>query len=385
MTTQIQTAPNGEHETKSSELAPRLPIPAQSSDEGEFANLLDSSRFAHLQRVAHLFASSELVPEAFRGKVANCFIGLQMALRMRVDPFAFLQSCYIVHGRPGIEAKLAIALVNSSGLFTDSLEYEVEGDDPMAPAYRVRAKATRRSTNKTIFGPWIDWTLVRAEGWESKSGSKWKTMPGIMFQYRAAMFFARLHCPERLLGMQTVDELEDVGPRHQVHSQVLANDAAPVPRTKAQRVALQLASTLSPKDSPTRPEPPSASAQPTRDAETSPAPIPQEAAGADGEESQIGGADAAPDVEEPTADDTELPQTYEELENWIGTLCVHAGKMNPTEFAKSMVLTAFKKARQKNDKLTHATVSPNWLADQWRAAEKGQGFYIALAPVAETT
>ena len=43
-----------------------------------------------------------------------------------------------------------------------------------------------------------------------KGGSKWKTMPRQMMTYRAASFFARAHCPEVLLGIQTVEEVQDV-------------------------------------------------------------------------------------------------------------------------------------------------------------------------------
>lgn len=182
------------------------------TDDGQFANILDASKFSHLQRVAQLFASSGLVPVHFQGNTANCFIALQMAMRMGVDPFMFMQNTYIVYGRPGMEAKLAIALINSSGLFTDSLDYEIEGGpDPKSPNYRVRAFAIRKTTGKRVDGPWIDWGMVKAEEWHSKKGSKWPTIPGVMFQYRAAMFFGRLHCPERLMGMQTVDELRDTG------------------------------------------------------------------------------------------------------------------------------------------------------------------------------
>jgi hypothetical protein len=206
MTEVIDKPQNGELARRES----RMPIEIQ--DDSEFQNLLDSGRFEHLQRVATLFSHSQLVPEHFRGNVANCFIGLQMALRMRIDPLMLFQNSYVVHGRPGIEAKLAIALVNSSGLFTDSLDYEIDGGpEPMSANYRVRCFATRKTTGKMVHGPWVDWKMVKGEQWDTKQGSKWRTIPGLMFQYRAAMFFARLHCPERLMGMQTVDELRDMG------------------------------------------------------------------------------------------------------------------------------------------------------------------------------
>lgn len=185
-------------------------------DDGEFSMILDTGKFEHLQRLANIFCSSTLIPEHFRGKenMANCFIAIQMAVRLRVDPLMFMQKSYIVHGKPGMEAQLAIALVNSSGLFSDPIEYQVQCDvidDPFDPSYMVRAYAVRASTGNRIDGPWIDWKMVKGEGWLDKAGSKWKTMPAVMFMYRAATFFARTACPERLMGMSTVDELEDVG------------------------------------------------------------------------------------------------------------------------------------------------------------------------------
>ena len=200
-------------------------------DSSEFANLMDSSRFDHLWRVASCFARSTLVPKHFQQSPENCFLGIQMAIRLGVDPFMFLQKCYIVHGRLGLESQLAIALVNTAGIFRNALDYEVFGDEPRKYAasndkdnpalingqqkndYRVRAFAVRNSNSLAVYGPWVDWSLVESERWHAKEYSKWLTMPGLMFRYRAAMFFARMHCPERLLGMETVEEVQDVGPK----------------------------------------------------------------------------------------------------------------------------------------------------------------------------
>ena len=80
-------------------------------------------------------------------------------------------------------------------------------DDLTCTAY-----ATHHKTG-TLGEATVSWRMVKAEGWIAKDGSKWKTMPEMMFRYRSAMFLARLFCPEVLMGMQTTDELEDVGPR----------------------------------------------------------------------------------------------------------------------------------------------------------------------------
>ena len=57
----------------------------------------------------------------------------------------------------------------------------------------------------------VDWRMVKAEGWDSKNGSKWKTMPEVMFHYRAAAFWVRIFAPDCALGMQTAEEIIDVG------------------------------------------------------------------------------------------------------------------------------------------------------------------------------
>ncbi len=191
-----------------------LPSPAKDfpvvNDNGPYASFLDSNKFAHLQRLGSMFSQSTLVPTHLQGKVADCTILVEMALRLNQNPLAFLQKCYVVHGKPGMEATLVIALMNVSGLFKDPIDYEVEGNDPKDPNYRVRAFAVRKSTGKRIDGPWLDWPTVKAEGWLDKSGSKWKTMPALMFMYRAAAWFSRAHCPEATMGMMMVEELRDI-------------------------------------------------------------------------------------------------------------------------------------------------------------------------------
>jgi hypothetical protein len=59
--------------------------------------------------------------------------------------------------------------------------------------------------------------MVKAEKWDAPKGygekqqvSKWVTMPELMFMYRAATFFGRAHDSDLLMGMKTVEELEDI-------------------------------------------------------------------------------------------------------------------------------------------------------------------------------
>jgi hypothetical protein len=52
--------------------------------------------------------------------------------------------------------------------------------------------------------------MAKAEGWYSKKGSKWVTMPELMMQYRSATFLIRTTAPEIALGFQTTEEMRDI-------------------------------------------------------------------------------------------------------------------------------------------------------------------------------
>lgn len=175
----------------------------------------DVAKFEHAQRVATLFAHSTMVPGHFRGNIGNCVIALNYAERMGLDPFMLMQNMYVVHGRPGVEAKMAIALINGCGRF-EPLEYEHGTDKERGQWCRAYAKDIK--SGKVLKGPQVDWKMVTDEGWNKdktnkQTGevlkSKWNSMRDLMFEYRAAMFFARTRCPEVLLGLQTTEEILD--------------------------------------------------------------------------------------------------------------------------------------------------------------------------------
>ena len=177
---------------------------------------LDFTRFEFGKKVAAMLATSDMMPDQFRGKsgVANCMILLNLADRMRVDPFMLAQNIYIVHGKPGIEAKLAIALHNGSGRF-EPMEFEFQGKEGEKD-WGCRAFAKDIKSQKVLYGTWVTWKMVKAEGWLDKSGSKWKSMPDQMFIYRAAMFFVRTNSPETLLGLRTKDELDSINMEEEI-------------------------------------------------------------------------------------------------------------------------------------------------------------------------
>jgi len=169
--------------------------------------LLDVERFEHAQRVSKLLASSTMVPDHFKNNLGNCVIALNYAHRAGIDPFMAMQKMYVIHGKPAVETQLQIALFNNGGRFT-SLKYKLKGDGDKKQCV---AYAIEKATKETIEGPPVSIEMAKAEGWYSKTGSKWKTLPELMLRYRAAAFFIRLYAPETTLGLHTPEELADMG------------------------------------------------------------------------------------------------------------------------------------------------------------------------------
>lgn len=206
----------------------------------------ENAAFELLQRQAKMFASSSLVPKEFQGNLANCAIGVNIAKRLGADPFMVLQNIDIIHGRPSFRASFLIAMVNASGRF-EPLQFKVEGEG----AKKSCVAWTRpKGGGDPLEGPPVSMEMAKAEGWSTKNGSKWQTMPDLMLRYRAAAFFARLYAPDITLGMLTVEESQDIAPVRDVTPKVKsasqsklfsAPEPAPLVEVEPESLAQQIA------------------------------------------------------------------------------------------------------------------------------------------------
>ena len=165
----------------------------------------NSAQFEHSQRVAKMLTSSSLLPDVFKGNIANTMIALEMANRIGASPLMVMQNLYIVHGKPSWSSTFIISAINACGRFSP-LRFEMTGKCDTLECY---AWAYDKRTNDKLIGVNVTMEMAKAEGWVSKAGSKWKTMPELMIRYRSAAFFGRLYAPDILMGMHTAEEVDD--------------------------------------------------------------------------------------------------------------------------------------------------------------------------------
>lgn len=171
---------------------------------GAFAS---GEQFQMAMQAAEMLASSSMVPTTYQNNPGSCFIALNTALRLRMDPLMIMQNLYVVQGRPSWSGQFAIAAINACGKFS-STWFEYRNRQDFQAGVRMCAKL---KNGMDVFGTWITPEMVKAEKW----GNKWNTMPEQMYQYRAAAFFARTNCPEALLGLRVEGEAEDMADKSQ--------------------------------------------------------------------------------------------------------------------------------------------------------------------------
>ena len=244
--------------------------------------------FVSVQRMAKALASSTLVPDSYRGEanLGNCIIALELSQRIGASVMAVMQSMVPIHGKPTWSASFLIATVNSCGRFSPMRFRWVgkEGTDD----WGCRAFAVERESNLELVGALVTIGMAKAEGWYGKNGSKWKTMPEQMLQYRAAAFWCRAYAPEIALGMHTSEEIQDTPVTQQVVQPAVAAtvtasvvDVTPTPpepkgrRKKAEPEAIAVAEPVpAPQPEPTPAPVPEPEPSPTPAQAPAPTPIP---------------------------------------------------------------------------------------------------------------
>ena len=173
-------------------------LPAVTTDYDPLA----PAHFEHSQRVAKMFAASELVPPHLRGKMADCLIAYAIAKRTREEPLVVLQNIYFVSGRAGWSATYMIAKANRSGVFARRINWRVEGE---GKNLRVTAVATLADSGEPVEAT-ASMAMAEAEGWTKNP--KYRTMPDQMLRYRSATMLIRLFAPEVMMGLPVADEID---------------------------------------------------------------------------------------------------------------------------------------------------------------------------------
>lgn len=192
--------------------------------------------FDQMSRVAAMLSRSNIVPVNYQNKPEDCFIAVEMASRMNTSPIFIMQNLYVVKGKPSWAGQACMAMIMSCGKFRNVKHVYTGTRGTENRGCYVTAE--RISDGEVLQGTEITVKMAKDEGWYN-SNSKWRNMTEQMLGYRAASFFARMFCPEAMMGLHTAEEEFDANPDRQTRTAqslsnaILNEDAQETPKEEA--------------------------------------------------------------------------------------------------------------------------------------------------------
>lgn len=226
--------------------------------------LTNGELFNRLRTLSEVMANSgNFVPAHFRGKPDSCMAVVMQAARWGMDPFAVAQKTFIVgdSGVLGYEAQLVNAVVNSMAPTKDRIHFEwfgawenivgrfvektsTKGNKYIAPCWSladekgvgVRAFATLKGESEPR-----ELILMLSQA-QVRNSTLWASDPRQQLAYLAVKRWARLYCPDVILGVYTADEIEEreekiINPVQSTQNITMQDITADNPQTTSTQIA----------------------------------------------------------------------------------------------------------------------------------------------------
>ncbi|EAR0004074.1 enterohemolysin [Salmonella enterica subsp. diarizonae] len=226
--------------------------------------LTNGELFNRLRTLSEVMANSgNFVPAHFRGKPDSCMAVVMQAARWGMDPFAVAQKTFIVgdSGVLGYEAQLVNAVVNSMAPTKDRIHFEwfgawenivgrfvektsSKGNKYIAPGWSlndekgvgVRAYATLKGESEPR-----ELILMLSQA-QVRNSTLWASDPRQQLAYLAVKRWARLYCPDVILGVYTADEIEEreekiINPVQSTQNITMQDITADSPQTTSTQIA----------------------------------------------------------------------------------------------------------------------------------------------------
>ncbi|EOX9507706.1 TPA: RecT family recombinase [Citrobacter amalonaticus] len=190
--------------------------------------LFDSQYLNAISAFAQMMSQgSATVPRHLQGNAADCMAVAMQAAQWQMNPFAVAQKTHLINGVLGYEAQLVNAVISRSGVLASRFEYEWYG-----PWEKVIGKFNIKKGEKGEYRV-PGWTMADEEGIgiiikarlkgedqpreldlllaqaRVRNSTLWADDPRQQLAYLAVKRWARLFCPDVILGVYTPDELEE--------------------------------------------------------------------------------------------------------------------------------------------------------------------------------
>jgi hypothetical protein len=207
---------------------------------------LDVGSMNAMMNLANVMATGKAtVPQEYRNSPGDCLAVVMQAVQWGMNPFAVAQKTHFISGKIGYEAQLVNAVITALAPTRDRLHFEWFG-----PWDKVIGKFEIKRGDKGEYRV-PGWNMSDEEGigvrcWatikgedeprvlelllaqaRTRNSTLWADDPRQQLAYLATKRWARLYCPDVIMGVYTPDELDDVKPEREIN---------PAPQNSGSRV-----------------------------------------------------------------------------------------------------------------------------------------------------
>lgn len=164
----------------------------------QFANMTDIMEFAKIMSVSQV-----AVPKHLRENPGACLAVVIQASEWQMSPFAVANKSYSVNDRLAYESQLVSAVILRRAPIKSRFRYEFkgEGDKRVCTVSVTTTDGDEITHSSPMFG------LINP-----KNSPLWKSDPDQQLGYHTARSMCRRHFPDVLLGVYTMDEMQDAPP-----------------------------------------------------------------------------------------------------------------------------------------------------------------------------
>ncbi len=192
--------------------------------------ILNTQAFAQIEKLAILMSQGKSTIPAHLKSTGDCMAVIMQAMQWRMNPWSVAQKTYLVNGVLGYEAQLVSAVINSSKIIESRFSFEFfgpwenvigkfkvmtgdKGKEYRVPGWKLEDEAgiglTVTAKIKGEQNPdKLDLLLAQAR---TRNSTMWADDPKQQLAYLAQKKWARLYAPDVIMGVYSVDELDDSG------------------------------------------------------------------------------------------------------------------------------------------------------------------------------
>ena len=231
-------------------------------------NVLDDlDTLDRIERFANLMATAQVtIPKDLQNQPGDCLALSLQAQAWGMNPFAVAQKAYVIKGKLGYEAQLVNAVIIRHAPITGRPVFRYsDGWEKVLGKFQVK-KGENGFYNVPAWQPadevglWCEVSatmigedeprvtrmmLVQAQ---PRYSTQWATDPKQQLSYACMKRWARLHCPDVILGIYTPEELEqreppekDVTPTHDLQARLNQHGETVTVRTESDQPSARAA------------------------------------------------------------------------------------------------------------------------------------------------